>query len=94
MSDPSNLRFKCDTDPLCKVSPPDYAFSYFTDAEKSTFPVGLAKDGRIMYSPFKNDQTTWNSCDVDFCNGRWFSNTYGYVMTDFFPYTTGCWGPG
>ena len=55
VTDPSDLKFKCETDSLCKLSPPDYTNSFFTDSEKNTYPVGLAKDGRIMYSPFKSD---------------------------------------
>ena len=58
-------------------------------------PVGLAKDGRVMYGPYRIDGEVWDTCDVDICNGRSMGGgIYGYVMTEFFPYTLGCWGPG
>jgi len=57
-------------------------------------PIGLAKDGRVIYGPFRIDGTTWESCDVDICNGRMMNGFYGYVTTGFFPYTVGCFGPG
>ena len=58
-------------------------------------PVGLARDGRIIYGPYKPDGKLWQPCDVDLCNGRKFSRlNYGYVTTMFHPYIVGCWGPG
>jgi len=60
---------------------------------RTVYPVGLAKDGRLIYGPFRIDGNVWQSCDVDICNGRYFNGFYGYAMTSFFPYTIGCWGP-
>jgi hypothetical protein len=57
-------------------------------------PIGLAKDGRIIYGPYKFDGTLWQPCDVDVCNGVQFGYYYGYVSTMFHPYFVGCWGPG
>jgi hypothetical protein len=56
--------------------------------------IGLAKDGRLIYGPYKTGGLLWDTCDVDICNGRWMGNFYSYVSTNFFPYTVGCWGPG
>jgi len=58
-------------------------------------PIGLAKDGRIIYGPFKADGSVWQPCDVDVCNGVYFGvEIYSYVATMFHPYFVGCWGPG
>lgn len=57
-------------------------------------PIGLAKDGRIIYGPYKTDGTLWQPCDVDVCNGVRQGNIYFYVSTMFFPYFLGCFGPG
>lgn len=32
-------------------------------------PIGIAKDGHKIMSPFKADGTLWQPCDVDACNG-------------------------
>lgn len=32
--------------------------------------LGLSKDGRVIYSPLYNNGSTYESCDVDLCNGR------------------------
>jgi hypothetical protein len=86
--------FTCDTDPACKSSPTVYFSNNITNASRTVQPVGIAKDGRIMYNPYKINGDVWNTCDVDMCNGRQMNGFYGYVMTEFFPYTIGCWGPG
>ena len=57
-------------------------------------PVGLAKDGRIIYGPYKIDGTLWQPCDVDVCNGVRQGSNYFYVSTMFFPDFVGCFGPG
>ena len=89
-----DLVFKCETDPTCKISPVDYAIMNHTSVEKRMAVIGLAKDGRLIYGPYKTGAETWDHCDVDVCNGRMMGNYYGYVATDFFPYLVGCWGPG
>src|SRR4051794_14936050 len=62
---------------------------------KNIRPLGIARDGKVIYGPFKDNGELWGPCDVDICNGRTFDAThYGYVATMFFPYTVGCWGPG
>ena len=55
--------------------------------------IGLAKDGRLIYGPYKNDGTLWQPCDLDMCNGRVINGRYGYAATVFYPYFVGCWGP-
>ncbi|CDW72519.1 UNKNOWN [Stylonychia lemnae] len=86
--------FTCDKEPNCKKNVYKYISQNVTDSLRSIYPVGLAKDGRMIYSPFRIDGNVWDSCDVDVCNGRYFNGYYGYVMTPFFPYSVGCWGPG
>ena len=60
---------------------------------KTMLPIGLAKDGRIIYGPFKLDGTLWQPCDVDVCNGVRSGDNYFYVATMFHPYFVGCFGP-
>ena len=55
--------------------------------------IGIGKNGHPIYSPYKNDGSTWSSCDVDDCNGREIDGSYAYVTTFFHPYTIGCFGP-
>jgi len=61
-------------------------------------PVGLAKDGHVIWGPYKETDDgsfrLWESCDVDICNGAFVNGSYGYASTLFHPYTVGCWGPG
>lgn len=61
---------------------------------QTKIPIGIAKDGRIIYGPFKSDGTLWQPCDVDVCNGVRDGNYYYYVATMFHPYLVGCFGPG
>lgn len=80
---------------LCSKNPTWHALAYTPNPVKTIYPIGLAKDGKVIYGPYKADGTLWGACDVDICNGRNFdSDHYGYVATMFFPYTVGCWGPG
>jgi hypothetical protein len=68
--------------------------AYVPKQLQTVTPIGLARDGRVIYGPFKADGTIWQPCDVDVCNGRYFGRQYGYVSTMFHPYFVGCWGPG
>jgi hypothetical protein len=34
-------------------------------------PIGLAKDGRVIYKPFKGVDEFWDTCDIDVCGGQW-----------------------
>eukprot|EP00347_Sterkiella_histriomuscorum_P007900 403347132 len=88
--------FTCASDARCNNQKLAYQIKYFnTAASKIMFPIGLAKDGHIIYGPFKNDGTLWQPCEVDICNGIVIGGvSYAYVSTMFYPYTVGCWGPG
>ncbi len=79
----------CDTD--CKTNPT----KYITDESvEGLAPIGISLSGHMMYSPFKDSEDTeWDDCDVDTCNGRMISGKYSYVTTMFHPLTIGCWGP-
>eukprot|EP00349_Pseudokeronopsis_sp_Brazil_P008630 CAMPEP_0202965436 /NCGR_PEP_ID=MMETSP1396-20130829/9412_1 /ASSEMBLY_ACC=CAM_ASM_000872 /TAXON_ID= /ORGANISM="Pseudokeronopsis sp., Strain Brazil" /LENGTH=121 /DNA_ID=CAMNT_0049688149 /DNA_START=685 /DNA_END=1050 /DNA_ORIENTATION=+ len=78
----------------CKTTPFDYALEYLDDYPSLT-PMGIAKDGYIIWGPYKEDGTLWQSCDVDICNGAYVDGeNYGYALTTFHPYILGCFGPG
>ena len=70
----------------------EYAISEYT-TKKGLEVIGMAKDGRAIYGPYKADGTLWKPCDVDVCNGRVILGDYSYVSTSFYPYFVGCWGP-
>lgn len=55
--------------------------------------VGIAKDGHKILGPYKSNGALWQPCEVDICNGVKIGDSYYYVMTSFYPYTIGCWGP-
>ena len=86
--------FTCEDDPNCKENKVEYLTSNFSSSLQTILPVGLAKDGHIIYGPYRIDGSLWEPCDVDVCNGRFINGYYSYVMTTFHPYTVGCWGPG
>lgn len=56
--------------------------------------LGLAKDGRPIYTPFRNNGKSYADCNVDICNGKMIGGYYSYVSTIFHPYIMGCFGPG
>lgn len=85
----------CNQYELCAQNPTWHANFYTPAVQKSIKPIGVAKDGHVIYGPYKDNGNLWEPCDVDVCNGRKFDTThYGYVATMFFPYVVGCWGPG
>lgn len=55
--------------------------------------IGIARDGHMILGPYKDDGTLWQPCEVDVCNGVTIDGSYHYVLTRFFPYSIGCWGP-
>eukprot|EP00347_Sterkiella_histriomuscorum_P015726 403355911 len=79
----------------CSSNPTDYVFKYTPMEQYGIRPIGIARDGRPIYGPYKQDGSLWQPCEVDICNGRYvMRNYYAYQLTMFFPYTIGCWGPG
>ncbi len=84
----------CSSDALCSEDPRKHAIAYIPEQLQTKLPIGTAKDGRVIYGPFRPDGLLWQPCDVDICNGRREGNTYYYVSSMFFPYFVGCWGPG
>lgn len=62
-------------------------------AKNSIIPIGLAKDGHIVWGPYKDEGVVWKSCDVDVCNGKLINGFYGYVSSLKHPYFVGCFGP-
>jgi hypothetical protein len=83
----------CDDNASCKKNKMSYAMSFIDKRYKTQMVIGVAKDGRMVYGPFKTDGSLWNSCDVDMCNGAIIDGKYAYVATVFYPYLVGCWGP-
>ena len=61
---------------------------------KTISPIGIAKDGHIVYGPYDDSGMLFKGEDVDVCNGLTIDGTYAYVSTSFHPYFVGCWGPG
>ncbi|CDW74997.1 UNKNOWN [Stylonychia lemnae] len=84
----------CTTSAICRNDVIDYAKKMTLATQRTFLPIGLAKDGRIIYGPYKENGNLWQPCEVDICNGRLFGDNYAYVATMFFPYVVGCWGPG
>lgn len=56
--------------------------------------IGIAKDGRPIYSPYENNGKAYGDCDVDICNGKEIGGNYAYVATFFHPFVIGCYGKG
>ncbi|CDW89971.1 UNKNOWN [Stylonychia lemnae] len=82
--------------PLCSQDVRNHSIYYVKSEQKNINPIGIAKDGRMIYGPYNSYGQLWQACDVDICNGRYFSKgyNYGYVATMFHPYFISCWGPG
>lgn len=84
----------CSASEPCAEDVRRYALAQVPAQFQTKLPIGLAKDGRVIYGPFKSDGTLWQPCEVDVCNGVMEGSNYFYVATMFFPYTVGCFGPG
>ncbi|CDW88260.1 UNKNOWN [Stylonychia lemnae] len=84
----------CQKHPDCSIDVRNFSISYAPERLKSIMPIGVARDGRVIYGPYRQDGELWQPCDVDVCNGRMFGRYYGYVATMFHPYMVGCFGPG
>jgi len=81
---------ECETDTI------KWALSGFQDGEYSGKSIiGLSKDGRPLYGPYKNDNNElWDWDKVDACNGVLDEDgSYFYVSTQWHPYISGCQGP-
>jgi hypothetical protein len=70
-----------------------YSLKAYED-KKELYPLGIAKDGHIIWGPYNAEGELWEDCDVDVCNGAIVDGVYGYPSTRFFPYIVGCFGPG
>ena len=80
---------------MCSRDVRNHSISHIPNQLRSLDFVGLARDGRVIYGPYRSDGRLWQPCDVDICNGVKFSRlVYSYVSTMFHPYIVGCWGPG
>ena len=88
------LASACSTNQKCNTDKPAYITSFLGGGAKAEVPIGIAKDGHLIFGPFNAKGKLWQPCDVDVCNGRMMGIYYGYVSTMFHPYFVGCWGPG
>eukprot|EP00347_Sterkiella_histriomuscorum_P014134 403362035 len=84
----------CSANARCSIDKQAYTLKLMSSDSKTIVPIGLAKDGKIIYGPYNQFGQLWQSCDVDVCNGRIINGHYSYVTTLFYPYYVGCWGPG
>lgn len=65
--------------PDCASNPAEFARANTAADNNGIVPVGIARDGRPIYNPYKHDGTLWQPCEVDICNGRYaFLNYYVY----------------
>ncbi len=68
----------------------DFITSHFS---KSLTPIGLAKDGHIIWGPYDSSGSLFDPCDLDYCNGGTIDGVYGYAATTYHPYLPSCFGP-
>lgn len=83
----------CGADDACEKDPFKYAIENMDPTYKDLKVVGIARDGHLIYGPYKDAINLWQPTEVDICNGKIINGKYAYVMTFFFPYTVGCYGP-
>lgn len=84
----------CDSDSLCKSDLRSYALSGFS-SKKTLTVVGVAKDGHLIYGPYKQTGELFTCSSLDICNGFSLDDgSYGYVYSTTYPYTVNCFGPG
>ena len=83
----------CLNNAICDADPILYGEEAYT-SYKSLNPIGIAKDGHIIWGMYNSNGALWGDCDVDVCNGATIDGYYGYAATSFHPYIVGCWGPG
>lgn len=80
----------CSEDPACKFD----NLLQNIDLSKAPEPIGVAKDGHIIYGPYKDASgNLYKDCDVDMCSGIRLGTGYAYIASTKFSYIAGCWGP-
>jgi len=83
----------CSSSASCSANALTYGESAY-DEKDGLNPIGIAKDGHIIWGVYDSNGALWDDCDIDVCNGAIIDGSYGYVASDFHPYFVGCWGPG
>lgn len=58
----------CLSESTCGQDMVSWALRGYEDS-KSLTPIGIAKDGHILWGPYKDDGNVWDDCEVDMCNG-------------------------
>jgi len=62
----------CTNITACASDPRTYSENIFTAAGKNNLqPIGIGKDGFIIYGPYDSNGNLWDDCAVDVCNGLW-----------------------
>jgi hypothetical protein len=91
---PVGLTTSCENIPTCRESLANYSASMFTRGYHKLTPIGVSKDGHVVYGPYTSDGGRVTS-GFDICNGMFFDSigNYGYFATNTFPYIIGCFGP-
>ena len=84
--------YKCYSLSSCWGKYLSYSKSYFTSSNGLT-PIGLAKDGHIIWGPYDSDGNAFDACDLDYCSGATIDGVYGYASTQYHPYLPACYGP-
>ena len=59
---------------------------------KYEYPIGVSKDGRVIYGPYNSLGMIREYRDTDICNGITVGTegTYAYAASGHFPYIIGC----
>ena len=78
----------------CLTDKQAYLLAKWPSSKKTLTPIGIAKDGHIIWGPYKKNGKLWSAYELDVCNGAVIDGVYGYAATHFHPYVIGCWGPG
>jgi len=85
----------CEDDTACNANALSFSATAYLDAGwNSQKPIGLIKDGHILWGPYDSTGNLWTGCEIDVCNGLKLDGYYGYVSSMFHPYFWGCFGPG
>ena len=84
----------CASVPACNSNISQYSIDTFTNYKTLTV-IGLAKDGHVIYGPYRSSGTEVTS-GVDICNGMFYDSigNYAYFATRKYTYVVGCFGPG
>lgn len=95
VADSADSVVMCSANTDCAADKETYIFNAFKDnGFNSKQPIGMAKDGHVIYGPFYTSKKRW-CLEPDICNGYTSSDgAYQYITTSYAPFGPSCWGPG